>query len=175
MSREGESDFTMQNSKKEIALRLKQARESLEMTQEEFGEAIGLPGFAVRDIEAGKKILSPDIAKKIEGIYFINFRWLLTGEEEMNVPPRRYIGDEIPEQSEEVSLLLNEANTYIFRDKSLTAAKAAILIYNAPEEFRLNLLLAIERELFFLRGHAEQEKRLADLEKTVEELKAKAG
>lgn len=39
--------------------------------------------YALRDIESGKKKLTPEIALDIEKKYSISFRWLLTGDGEM--------------------------------------------------------------------------------------------
>lgn len=59
--------------------RLKGVREYLKMTQQEFGSGIGLSWFQVRDLESGKKKLTPELAYDIEKKYSIDFRWLLTG------------------------------------------------------------------------------------------------
>lgn len=140
-------------SKNGIASRLKQVRESLNLTQDEFAHSIGLDKwFAVRDMESGKKVVTPEIAQEIERIHFVNLRWLLTGREEMFLPPRRFIGDGLPDPSPEASALRDEAFVSIHRDDTLCSSKAAILISEAPEEFRSNLLLAVQRELFFLDG-----------------------
>jgi DNA-binding XRE family transcriptional regulator len=140
-------------SKNKTAARLKQARESLGLTQEEFAHSIGLDKwFAVRDMESGKKIVTPEIAQEIERIHFINLRWLLTGREEMYLPPRGSLGDGEHEPSPEVSMVRDDAFTSIYKDDTLCSSKAAILISEAPEEFRQSLLLAVQRELFFLEG-----------------------
>ncbi|MDR2528588.1 MAG: helix-turn-helix transcriptional regulator [Synergistaceae bacterium] len=77
------SEITTKNMNAETASRLKEARENLGMTQEKFGKSIGLRWFSIRDMEAGKKIVTVDMAQKLEKIYSIDFRWLLTGEGEM--------------------------------------------------------------------------------------------
>lgn len=139
--------------KNETAIRLKQTREALGLTQEEFAHSIGLEKwFAVRDMESGKKIITPEIAQEIERIHFINLRWLLTGREEMYLPPKRFVCDGLPDPSPEVCMIRDEAFTSIHKDDTLCSSKAAILISEAPEEFRSSLLLAVQRELFFLEG-----------------------
>jgi transcriptional regulator with XRE-family HTH domain len=66
--------------------RLKKARESLGLTQSEFGEPLGFRWSKVKDIEAGKQKLTADIALKIQEIYRISFSWLMEGEGEMLIP-----------------------------------------------------------------------------------------
>ena len=63
--------------------RLKTARKTLGLTQAEFGEPLDFKWFKIKDLEAGKLNLKPEIAQNIENEYSINLRWLLTGEGEM--------------------------------------------------------------------------------------------
>ena len=71
------SKITLKN---ESAQRLKSVREYYKLTQSDFGDKIGLSWFQVRDLESGKKKLTPELAYEIERKYSVDFRWLLTGE-----------------------------------------------------------------------------------------------
>lgn len=58
----------------------------MNLTQEEFGSPLGLSWFNVRDLESGKKKVTPQLAEELEKNYSINMRWLLTGDGEMFRP-----------------------------------------------------------------------------------------
>lgn len=60
--------------------RIKDVRKSLCMTQTEFGKKIGLKWYKIKDLESGRLRVTEDIAKKINGDYGINYRWILFGE-----------------------------------------------------------------------------------------------
>lgn len=59
--------------------RLKQVRDILKLTQEQFGEHFGFKGTKIKDIEIGKQKLTPEIALEIEKKFSISFQWLLDG------------------------------------------------------------------------------------------------
>ena len=80
------------NTMKEIfnhSKNLKDVRYSLNLTQLELANALQEKQARIRDIEAGKQKIPIEIAVKIEKIYHVNFRWLLTGEGTMygETPP----------------------------------------------------------------------------------------
>lgn len=68
----------------DIGLRIKKIRESLDLTQEEFGSKIGLVSGTICNIEkgsqGGKKGIGAEILIKIANVYRIDLHWLLTGE-----------------------------------------------------------------------------------------------
>lgn len=68
-----------------VAKRLKQIRTTLgaKMTQEEFGESLGLSRAAYAAYELGKNTPTPTMLKLVCLTYGINPRWLETGEGEM--------------------------------------------------------------------------------------------
>jgi phage repressor protein C with HTH and peptisase S24 domain len=63
--------------------RLKEVRKSLGLTQEKFGEQIGLKQSQMRDIESGKQKVSVEIAEIIEKIFNIDAGWLIFGKGQM--------------------------------------------------------------------------------------------
>lgn len=67
--------------------RVKNVRETLDLTQAEFGERLGFKWSKVKDIEIGKQKLTPEIALDIEKKFSVDFKWLLTGEGKMKSLP----------------------------------------------------------------------------------------
>lgn len=67
-------------------IRLKKLRKSLNMTQKEFGEKIGLTNASISDIEKGKTILTERNLNLICEKYNVNKEWLETGSGEMFRP-----------------------------------------------------------------------------------------
>ncbi|OPY15641.1 MAG: Helix-turn-helix domain protein [Syntrophus sp. PtaB.Bin001] len=63
--------------------RVRKIRESVGITQAKFGEPLGFKWYKIKDIEAGKINVSPEIAKKLSNAYSIRFEWILTGEGSM--------------------------------------------------------------------------------------------
>lgn len=63
--------------------RLKKVRKYAGLTQEKFGEKIGLKQSQIKDIETAKQKVSPELAEIIEINFSINGWWLLTGKGEM--------------------------------------------------------------------------------------------
>lgn len=60
--------------------RIRDVRKSLNMTQTEFGQKLGMKWFKIKDLELGRLTVTEDIAKKINGEFHINYRWILYGE-----------------------------------------------------------------------------------------------
>jgi phage repressor protein C with HTH and peptisase S24 domain len=60
--------------------RVKYIRESLDLTQEEFGTPLGFKWYKVKDIEAGKIKVTHEVAIKIDTNYPYRSEWILTGE-----------------------------------------------------------------------------------------------
>ncbi len=65
------------------AERFKEARNYTTLTQKELGEKLGFQWHKIKDIEAGKLKVTPDIADYLENYYSISGWWLLTGKGEM--------------------------------------------------------------------------------------------
>jgi transcriptional regulator with XRE-family HTH domain len=67
--------------------RLKELRNYLHLTQDDFGNKIGLKWSQVKDRESGAVKISPSEAKIISHVYGISYDWLLDGRGEMLSAP----------------------------------------------------------------------------------------
>lgn len=65
--------------------RLKDIRSALKISSaKKFAEKLNIAEYIVKDLESGKtQTIKPEIAEKIEDIFFVNGWWLLTGKGEM--------------------------------------------------------------------------------------------
>lgn len=81
--------------------RVKEVRKRLHLSQEEFGNKIGLSKSGISNIENGTRNVNPKHIKLIGAVFNINESWLMTGEpdcEEEYVPPKNlsdYSTDEL--------------------------------------------------------------------------------
>lgn len=66
--------------------RFKMIRETLNKSQEEMGEAIGITRSGISNIESGKRSVSERHIKLLRSAYNVNEHWLRTGEGEMFNP-----------------------------------------------------------------------------------------
>ena len=66
--------------------RIKLIRDTLKLSQEEFGEAIGIKRSGVSNIESGQRSVSERHIKLLKSAYNVNEHWLRTGEGEMFNP-----------------------------------------------------------------------------------------
>jgi transcriptional regulator with XRE-family HTH domain len=87
---------------------IRNKREELRLTQEEFGKKIGEKREKIFDIENDRRKLTPDIALKIEKIYGIPFKYQFTGE----IQPGQLV-DELPPG-------MGIARNFIFDGEKLT-------------------------------------------------------
>lgn len=62
------------------AERFKKARSYTTLTQKALGEKLGFQWHKIKDIEAGKLKVTPNIAEYLENYYSISGWWLLTGK-----------------------------------------------------------------------------------------------
>ena len=69
--------------------RIKLIRDTLKISQEEFGEAIGIKRSGVSNIESGLRSVSERHIKLLKSAYNVNEHWLRTGEGEMFTPTAR--------------------------------------------------------------------------------------
>ena len=67
----------------ELKDRIKCLRNNLKLSQTEFGESLGAGIGAIKNLEAGIKILKPAMADLICRLYNVDPVWLRTGEGEM--------------------------------------------------------------------------------------------
>ena len=82
------------HTKGELGLnnRIKQLRKELGLTQEKFGEKLGLKKNSISQIENGVNSLTEQLSLSICREFHVNQEWLRTGEGEMFIP--------IPEEDE---------------------------------------------------------------------------
>ena len=66
--------------------RFKEVRKTLQLTQTEFGEKIGLTAAGISRIEAGERDPSESVIKLLCSTYNVDYRWLTTGQGEMFLP-----------------------------------------------------------------------------------------
>ena len=77
--------------------RIKKLRKTLDLTQREFGERIGMKANTVTMIEKGRGT-SEQTIKAICREFRVNEEWLRTGAGEMFLPPPRDMIDELIEE-----------------------------------------------------------------------------
>lgn len=63
--------------------RIKQIRQSLSLSQEAFGSALGVTKTAICGIESGRRGLTEQMAKSICREFNVNYDWLKDGDGEM--------------------------------------------------------------------------------------------
>lgn len=118
--------------KDEFNERIRIIRNDLGLTQEQFGKPLGCDWFAIRDLESGKKRVTPKLIAEIEDIYSINSRWFLTGNGQMHLKPTP------SKQSEKTShgsaILCNAKDTATVEDFPLYPIKGFRLRQQLPEK-----------------------------------------
>lgn len=85
--------------------RVKEVRKRLNLSQEEFGNRIGLSKSGISNIENGTRNVTPKHVKLIGMVFNINESWLMNGEpdcEEEYVPHRNLSDYSIDELLEEI-------------------------------------------------------------------------
>ena len=76
--------------------RLKKIRNSLKLSQEEFGKQIGLTRAAIASVEADKNKFSQDVLCKLILTFDVNINYLLVGKGNMfNAPEFEQVKDEL--------------------------------------------------------------------------------
>ena len=79
--------------------RIKEARKSLGLTQDKFGERLGVGRSAISNIEAGSRGVTDQLRLSVCREFNVNEDWLRTGEGSMFVEPdedeeiARFVGD----------------------------------------------------------------------------------
>ena len=73
----------------ELNSRIKQVRKALGMSQDDFGNGLGLGRGAITNIELNKTTPKPLVVQLICKTYNVNEQWLRTGEGEMFVQRTR--------------------------------------------------------------------------------------
>ncbi|BAK73719.1 XRE family transcriptional regulator [Arcobacter sp. L] len=109
------------------AERFKEARNYIVLTQKELGEKLGFQWHKIKDIEAGKLKVTPDIAEYLENYYSISGWWLLTGKGEMLLKDNNLV------QKNETKLDSNLVTISYFKDTYAAAGAGAINYDKAPK------------------------------------------
>lgn len=91
--------------------RVKEARKSLNLTMEKFGERLGVGKTAISGIETGRRNLTDQMAKAICREFHVDYIWLTTGEGEMFVET----DDNIIETIDRIMLGENEFHKNLFK------------------------------------------------------------
>ncbi len=115
------------------AERFKEARNYINLTQKELGEKLGFQWHKIKDIEAGKLKVTPDIAEYLENYYSINGWWLLTGKGEMLINSNNSnLCVAEPKSNYNAQSNLELINISYFKDTYAAAGAGAINYENAP-------------------------------------------
>ena len=103
----------------EVKDRIRAIRKEAGMTQEQFGEKIGVTKMAVTYYESGKRTPQASTLKLIAQQFKANETWLLTGEGEAHDPPT----DE--QEIAQVVATLRNTNERVKRDIIVGLSKAS--------------------------------------------------
>jgi repressor LexA len=115
------------------AERFKEARNYITLTQKELGEKLGFQWHKIKDIEAGKLKVTPDIAEYLENYYSISGWWLLTGKGEMLINSNTSnLCVAKPKSNHNAKSNLELINISYFKDTYAAAGAGAINYDKAP-------------------------------------------
>jgi transcriptional regulator with XRE-family HTH domain len=107
--------------------RLKEARNSLNLTQKQFSKGIFLKSSGyIGDIEIYRHEVNERIIELVSSVYGVNKIWLKTGKGKM------FNGKKIDNQLEEMNILFNQLNTH-FKGYVLTQIKHLIKLQNVKD------------------------------------------
>ena len=62
-----------------LSLRFKEVREAKRLTQEQFGNGLGISRAAVASVEKGKSKVSYEVLCNLVGVFSVNLNYLLMG------------------------------------------------------------------------------------------------
>ena len=111
--------------------RIKELRKSLKLSQEEFGDAIGLTKSSISNVEKGVRNVTEQHIKLITIAYNVNEHWLRTGEGEMFAESddtllselaKEYQLDTLDKKLIEHYLKLDEGDRKVIKDYMLSIA-----------------------------------------------------
>jgi len=113
--------------KKEIGKRLRQIRETKELSQNDVGSHLGIQYQHVSKYERGESVPTWEYLIKLNELYHVNINWLLTGKGKMFLTPMGYeaIENEKHLVIKDVESDLEEIIEELKKDKELKTA-----IYN---------------------------------------------
>ena len=134
------------------------------MTQAAFAEPLGLTWTNIKDLEIGRKKLTPELSQKMEEVHNINLRWLLTGQGPMFLAPANRVASESSEDKE-ASLAANALR------EDILAQKIVLMLREVDEEDRREILAYAEKA----KQAAEERARLVAAEAKIAELERHMG
>lgn len=104
--------------------RIKELRKTLKMSQEAFGNQLGVTGAGISKIESGERNLTEQMIKAICREFNVDYLWLTTGEGEMFTDLPETLFDELALQYD-----LTEEEKDVVRDfLSLSKGERAIVM-----------------------------------------------
>lgn len=122
MSRKKEEnfyDFT------QLSGRIRYIRDYFGMSQQAFGEKIGLKGTQIRDMEIKGVNIRGELALLIEKVYGVNHYWLITGEGEPFISTKadenQWLSSMLEQNAELRDLVINIVKTYESAQKAIRA------------------------------------------------------
>lgn len=102
-----------------INARIKEVRESLDMSQEAFAADLGLKRNSISLIENGKRNASDRTLNDISKKFNISIEWLMYGTGEMNSEPAEFSLDDYANQNKLTALEFDILKTYMELDSDV--------------------------------------------------------
>lgn len=133
--------------------RLKAFRHQKDLTQTQLAESIGMKQTQIRDIEIGKVKVSVEMALQIEKKFGLNMRWLLTGDGDMFLYQ--------PPQSGACMVAEPHPPYSAGGTGDDLIDKVVMMMRNAPEEVRREILRCAEERTLIADMLAERRSRAA--------------
>jgi len=106
----------------EIGDRLKEIRKTLELTQAEFGEKMGLKPTAIGQMESGARNITDRTYILLQEKYNVNTEWLTSGTGEMFVSPTTFSLDEYAKSKDLKDTEINLIRGFMELDPNVRSA-----------------------------------------------------
>lgn len=123
----------------QINTRIKQIRKDAKLTQEQFGERIGITGASCSTIESGKSNPSSQTIKSICREFGIREEWLRTGEDPMYALPEDETAAYVDQLLHDAENPLYDIIRAIMKTYSELDGNSQAVIRNTIEQIRENL------------------------------------
>lgn len=104
--------------------RIKSVRKALKLSQDAFGEKLGMTGGGVSLLELGKRSVTEQVVKSICREFNVDYLWLTTGEGEMFTDLPASLLDELASKYD----LTDEEKTIVHDFLSLTKDERKIVM-----------------------------------------------
>lgn len=141
--------------------RIKELRNALGLTQEKFGNGLGITKTSISKMELGKYDLTESMIKLICSEFNVSYEWLLTGKGEMLLTEDTLLLNKIVQKYNLLDIEVDIIRRYV----SLPPATRQELIkffssiVNKPQEVELTIDDEIEAEIAKYRQELEEIKR----------------